>query len=147
MHSILFWPRLCLIEARLWSATPAWALITMTATDKAPNPVPATLTPVRWWWAMTVSLPFLEGVSISFCSFSFYLLLFRQHLHYGFVFVLPACTWLCVTVFAEIRPAVVWRNVPTCRRFEGFFFFFWRMKLFASTWQIPLIRIPCGASA
>lgn len=45
----------CFLQAMLCNVTPAWAPIMTTATGKAPNLVPATLTPVLWWWAMTVS--------------------------------------------------------------------------------------------
>lgn len=43
------------LQATLCDATPVWTPIMTTATDKAPNLVPATLMPALQWWAMTVS--------------------------------------------------------------------------------------------
>lgn len=45
----------CFLQVTLCNVTPVWAPIMMTATDKAPNLVPATRMPVLRWWAMTVS--------------------------------------------------------------------------------------------
>lgn len=42
-------------QVRPCNVLPAWAPTMRTATGKAPNHVPATLTPALQWWAMTVS--------------------------------------------------------------------------------------------
>lgn len=46
---------LCFLQVRLCDVIPVWAPITRTATDKAPNLVPATRMPALWCWATTVS--------------------------------------------------------------------------------------------
>lgn len=54
-------------QVRLCNVIPVWPPIMRTATSKAPNPVPPTLMPVLWWWAITVS-PTVTVVTTLFVS-------------------------------------------------------------------------------